>query len=175
MKQDTAAITTLHNLLDYEAGKFSSAEVQLSNVLVQWISRASSLKLKTVLQKYRDDIGLHLLDLEEFVEAEEFKWLSLTNPIMKSYIEDMNEKLLLCTDAEVMDACLLAGIQMINHYKISAYGTAAAFANTLGMEKAAAFFHKAEVHEKQIDDRLTQLAQYEINLKAKSPLILPAS
>ncbi len=87
--------------------------------------------------------------------------------------QDTNEKLLMCADAEVTDACLLASVQMINHFKISAYGTAAAFANTLGMDAAAIFFHKAEVHEKQIDDRLTQLAQYEINFRAKSPIVLP--
>ena len=41
------------------------------------------------------------------------------------------------------------------------------------LEKAAQFFHQAEVQEKQIDDRLTQLAQYEINFRAKSPIVLP--
>ena len=173
MKQELTSITTLHNLLDYEASKFSSAEVQLSNALPQWISKAGSVKLKNVLQKYRDDIGTHLANLEEFVDSERLISLSLTNRIMSAYIEDTNEKLLLCADAEVTDACLLASIQMINHFKISAYGTAAAFANTLGMDKAAIFFHQAEVQEKQIDDRLTQLAQYEINFRAKSPIVLP--
>ena len=173
MKQELTNIATLHNLLDHEASKFSSAEVQLNNVLPQWISKANSVKLKTVLQKYRDDIGEHLYNLEEFVDAEQLISLSLTNRIMSAYIEDTNEKLLLCADAEVTDACLLASVQMINHFKISAYGTAAAFANTLGMDRAANFFHEAEVHEKQIDDRLTQLAQYEINFRAKSPIVLP--
>lgn len=173
MKQELTSITTLHNLLDYEASKFSSAEVQLNNALPQWISKAGSVKLKTVLQKYRDDIGLHLTKLEEFVNAERLISLSLSNRIMKAYIDDTNETLVMCTDAEVTDACLLASIQMINHFKISAYGTAAAFANVVGMEKAAAFFHEAEVHEKQIDDRLTQLAEYEINIRAKAPILIP--
>jgi ferritin-like metal-binding protein YciE len=173
MKQELTTITTLHNLLDHEASKFSSAEMQLNNVLPQWISKASSVKLKTVLQKYRDDIVEHLYNLEEFVNAERLISLSLINRIMSAYIQDTNEKLVLCADAEVTDACLLASVQMINHFKISAYGTSAAFANALGMEAAAIFFHKAEVHEKQIDDRLTQLAEYEINSRAKSPIVLP--
>jgi hypothetical protein len=41
------------------------------------------------------------------------------------------------------------------------------------MEKAAQFFHQAEVNEKQIDDRLSQLALYEINSRAKAPITLP--
>jgi ferritin-like metal-binding protein YciE len=172
MKQEPTSITTLHHLLDHEASKFSSAEMQLNNVLPQWISKARSLKLKTVLQKYKEDIGEHLSNLNEFVEAEQLNSLSLTNRIMTAYIQDTNEKLQQCADAEVTDACLLASVQMINHFKISAYGTAAAFASTLDMDKAAIFFHEAEVHEKQIDDRLTQLARYEINVGAKSPIVL---
>lgn len=173
MKEELTTITTLHHLLDHEASKFSSAEMQLNNALPQWISKANSVKLKTVLQKYKDDITEHLQQLEDFVNAEQLTSLPLTNRIMNAYILDTNEKLVVCADAEVTDACLLASVQMINHYKISAYGTAAAFANTLGMDNAAGFFHKAEVHEKQIDDRLTQLAQYEINFRAKSPIVLP--
>lgn len=173
MKEELTTITTLHHLLDHEASKFSSAEMQLNNALPQWISKANSVKLKTVLQKYKDDITEHLQQLENFVNAEQLTSLPLTNRIMNAYILDTNEKLVVCADAEVTDACLLASVQMINHYKISAYGTAAAFANTLGMDNAAGFFHKAEVHEKQIDDRLTQLAQYEINFRAKSPIVLP--
>jgi hypothetical protein len=41
------------------------------------------------------------------------------------------------------------------------------------MEKPATVFHEAEINEKQIDDRLSQLAKYEINVKAKAPIILP--
>ena len=42
----------------------------------------------------------------------------------------------------------------------------------LGMEKQAAIFHEAEINEKQIDDRLSQLAEYEINMKARTPIVL---
>ncbi len=173
MTQNDTAITTLHHLLDYEAGKFTSAEVQLLHILPEWISKANSIKLKNVLQKYEEYIQQHLERLEAFIEEEKMSSLTLTNPVMLAYIEETKEKLLLCTDAEVTDAGLLASIQAINHFKISLYGTAAAFANMLEMEKTAAFFHEAEVNEKQIDDRLSQLAQFEINAKAKTPISLP--
>jgi ferritin-like metal-binding protein YciE len=165
-------ITTLHNLLDYDARKFTSAEIQLKNSLSAWISKAGSLKLKTVLQKYLDYVEQHVQKMEIFFEEENISSLSLTNRVMNAFIEETEERLSNCADAEVKDACLLACIQGINHYKISAYGTAAAFAKALGMEKAAAVFHEAEVNEKQIDDRLSQLAEFEINTKAKAPVLL---
>ncbi|WP_369127538.1 DUF892 family protein [Terrimonas pollutisoli] len=43
-------------------------------------------------------------------------------------------------------------MQAINHYKISIYGTAAAFTKALGNDKAATLFHEAEVNEKKIDE-----------------------
>ena len=166
-------VTTLHDLLDYDAGKFTSAEAQLTKSLAEWINMAGSLKLKTVLQKYRDFVQQHIQNLEDFFDAEKINAISMSNRVMHAFIEELNEKLNNCTDAEIKDACMLAGIQAINHFKISMYGTAAAFANTLDMEKQAALFHQAEIDEKQIDDRLSQLAEYEINKNARAPVVLP--
>jgi ferritin-like metal-binding protein YciE len=173
MTEDNQTISTLHNLLDYDARKFTSAEIQLKTSLPDWISKAGSLKLKAVLQKYLDFVQQHVLKMESFFEEEKISSFSLVNRVMKAFIEEAEEKLNSCTDPEVKDACLLACIQAINHFKISTYGTAAAFANTLGIKNHAAIFHEAEVNEKQIDDRLSQLAEHEINARAKAPIFLP--
>ena len=99
--------------------------------------------------------------------------VSMNNKVLNALAEDTDEKLELCTDPDLKDACLLSSIQGINHFKISAYGTAAAFSNTLGLPKYGGIFHEIEVNEKQIDDRLSQLAEHEINMKAKAPHLLP--
>lgn len=167
-------ITNLHDLLDYNARKFTNAEIQLKNSLNDWIVTASSLKLKDVLNKYLDFVQQHVEKLESFFETEQISSLSTSNKIMRSFIEEAEEKMSICTDTEVRDACLLASIQDINHFKISLYGTAAAFARELNMEKFAGVFHEAEINEKQIDDRLSQLAEHEINTRAKAPIVLIA-
>ena len=173
MAENHRTITTLHNLLDYDTRKFASAEIQLQASLPEWIHNTGSLQLKTVLQKYLEFVEQHSKKIEEFLKEEKISSLGLTNRVMQAFIEEVNERLSDCTDPKVKDACLLAGIQVINHFKISTYGTAAAFSNALGMEKVAALFHEAEINEKQIDDRLSQLAQNEINIKAKAPILLP--
>ncbi len=142
MTENNQTITTLHNLLDYDARKFTSAEIQLKNSLPEWINKAGSLKLKTVLQKYLDFVQQHVKRWKIFLKRKRSVRLSLTNRVMQAFIEETEEKLSNCTDPEVKDACLLACIQAINHYKISTYGTAAAFAKALGMEKQAPFFMK---------------------------------
>ncbi len=174
MTENYSSITTLHDLLDFEGRKFISAEIQLKKILPQWINIAGSIKLKTVLQKYIAYVEQHISNMQAFYEEEHINSLSLHNQIMEGFIGEAQVKLNHCTDAAVKDACLLAGIQSINHFKISIYGTAAAFADLLGLEKTSVVFHQASVNEKQIDDRLTQLAQFEINNKAKAPIELNA-
>ncbi len=172
MAETHQTISTLHHLLDYDARKFTSAEIQLKKSLTDWIDKASSVKLKAILQRYLDYTEQHLQKMEGFFEQEEINSLSLTNRLMQAFIEEAGEKLNACADAEVKDACLLACVQAINHFKISIYGTAAAFAKALGMETYAGIFHESEVNEKKIDDRLSQLAEYEINSKARAPIVL---
>lgn len=172
MPLENPTLATLHNLLDYDASKFTSAEIQLKNHLPEWINKAGSLKLKAVLQKYQEIVQEHVVKMETFFESEEITSISLKNRIMEAYIAETEERLSNCSDPGVKDACLLASIQAINHFKISTYGTAAAFARTLDMEQQAAVFHEAEVNEKQIDDRLSQLAEHEINITAKTPHII---
>jgi ferritin-like metal-binding protein YciE len=174
MSENNLTITTLHDLLDVDGRKFISAEVQLKKVLPHWINMASSIKLKNVFQRYLDFVEQHIENMQTFYEEEHINSLSLHNKIMEAFIEEAEDKLKSCSDAAVKDACLLAGVQSINHFKISIYGTAAAFADLLSLEKTSVVFHQASVNEKQIDDRLTQLAQYEINSKAKAPIELTA-
>lgn len=173
MEANYQPIATLRNLLDDDARKFTSAEVQLKNKLPEWINKAGSLKLKTVLQRYLLYVEEHIQKLEVFLDEEHITSLSVTNRVMKAFIEDTEEKLSGCSDVEIKDACLLASIQAINHFKISTYGTAAAFAKVVGTEQQAAVFHEAEVNEKQIVDRLTQLAEHEININARAPIVIP--
>lgn len=173
MTENNKPISTLHDLLDHKASSFTSAEIQLKKYLPEWINKTGSLKLKTVLQKYLDFVEKHVQKMEIFFEEENINSFSISNRVMGAFINETDEMLAACQDVEIRDACLLANIQAINHFKISTYGTAAAFANTLGMEKHAGIFHEAEVTEKQIDDRLSQLAEHEINIRAKSPFALP--
>jgi len=170
---ENPTINSLHHLLDYDVSKFICAEIEIKNSLPHWIEKASSFQLKTALQKYLGFIDQHVTKFEEFVDQEQMRVLNVNDPIMLTYIKETEEKLSYCTNQEVKDACLLACIQAINHYKIWAYGTAAAFAGVLELEKNGAMFHEAEINEKHIDDQLSQLALYEINTKARSPIALP--
>lgn len=171
MKEEIQPLTILHELLDFEARKITDAEIQLRTAVPELMQKTMNLKLKEVLTRYKEYISIHIERLEGFFMEEKLFPLPAINKVMQAIIQDLQSKISVCRGA-VKDACLLASLQEINHYKICLYGTCAAFAKALDMQDAAAIFHEAEINEKHIDDRLSQLAEFEINVQAKSPSLI---
>jgi ferritin-like metal-binding protein YciE len=165
-------LNSLQDLLDLNTSQFSSAESELKTKLLEWANVASSMQLKMSLKKYIGFTIQHLQRMDAFLEQEKILSVDRTNTIMLAFISSIEEKLQACTTPEIKDACILAGVQSICHFKISSYGTAAAFARLVGLTEFANVFYESEVNEKHVDDELTQLAAYEINTNALTPLNL---
>lgn len=167
-------LSNLHDLFKYEMTHAVKDLILQESYLNEWVKQANSLQLKTVLQKYSDLVHQHHRKLQTVISEADMNTFDLSATTLVALIKDTETKLSFCSNHDVTDAILLAGVQLINHYKICRYGTLTAFAKTLEMEDAATVFHEAGVNEKQIDDRLSQLAAFEINDKAKVILDLPA-
>lgn len=168
-----STINILRQLLDDDIRRFISAEAQLKSSLATWTKKAAALSLKVLLQEYHQQIEAHIEKLDAYAAAEQINAINISNRIMKAYIDETEDKLVCCSLSDVRDASLLASVQSICHFKISAYGTAATFANLLDLKAAAQLFHAAELNEKSMDERLSFLAEQDINKKAKSPVALP--
>jgi ferritin-like metal-binding protein YciE len=67
----------------------------------------------------------------------------------------------------VRDAGMLAAAQAVEHYEISRYGTLKAWAEKLGMGDAAKLLDETLEEEKATDQKLTALAESEINVEAE--------
>ena len=173
--EPTKTLSGLRHLLDEDSTRLIGAESVLRHHMTEWLRTNHYLSLNMVLQNYLDIIEEHIEKLNAFLEVEQMPSEYISSRVMQGYIDEINEKLVQCTAQEVKEACLLAGIQSICHYKISSYGTAAAFAIALELKHAASIFHQAESDEKDVDQRLSHLAQHEINMKAKAPFLLTDS
>jgi ferritin-like metal-binding protein YciE len=167
--ETTLNISTLRQLLDEDTSRMISAELQLKNSIAGWVNNENSASLKLVMHNYLNVVEKHIHQLEIFCRDEKISSYTLSNQVMKAYIAEADEKLSGCTSQEVKDVCLLAAIQGINHFKISVYGTAAAFAGAVSLQKAGLLFHQAELDEKEMDERLSYLAEHELNRKATAP------
>ena len=170
--QTPPTISCLRQLLDEDTSRMISAEIQLKNSISGWVSNENSGSLRTLMHDYLNIVEKHIRQLEIFCKEEKIGTHSLSNRVMKAYITEADEKLSGCSGPEVKEACLLAAIQGINHFKISVYGTAAAFAGAVRLQKAGLLFHQAELDEKDMDERLSYLAEHELNRKAAAPATL---
>lgn len=67
----------------------------------------------------------------------------------------------------VRDAFLIAAAQRVEHYEISGYGTARAYAKSLGRKKDADVLNSILEQEYAADNKLDKLAEGKINEAAK--------
>lgn len=171
MDKVTQHIVSLRDLLALETSRVMEGEKHLIEVLPGWIQQVTSAKLRHILNQYLEFIRHHEQEMINYFIHQAATPSAGRNRVMRALIDEANEKLGACADHEIYDACLLASVQEINHYKISVYGTVTAFFNALGESKSAAIFHKAEKDEKRIDEQLSFQADLDINELARTPVI----
>lgn len=165
MKTADHPIETLAELLKLNTAELLAGELVLREQLPYWIEKAGSFPLKAVLQRYQEYVQQHLQKLQSLPPDPDSRPVQ-AGAMITSLVRYINDTLKYCSRKEVADAALLAGVQDINHFKISGYGTLASFAKELALETLADDFFEMEINEKHIDDRLSQLALYDINRNA---------
>lgn len=85
---------------------------------------------------------------------------------MKGLIEEAKEIFETGLEEDVTDAAIIAAVQKMEHYEISGYGTAVAYARQLKMAKAEALLNETLDEEYEADDLLTALATASLNKEA---------
>lgn len=71
-------------------------------------------------------------------------------------------------EPEGMDAALITAAQKVEHYEIAAYGSAIAHAREMGHEDVVNLLLKTLEEEKKTDEKLTKLAESDVNSKANA-------
>jgi len=171
----------LKDLLKHEIKDLCSAEEQIIEALPKMIEKANNKKLKqsleehftvTEMQRERLDQVLQLLEGED---GEEKGFLSGlfkgSKPgekckAMEGLIEEGKKLMEEDMSPEVSDAAIIAAAQKIEHYEISSYGTARAYAEELNLDEVEALLKQTLDEEYEADDLLTELAESRINLQA---------
>ncbi|TDH24168.1 DUF892 family protein [Segetibacter sp. 3557_3] len=163
------AITDLKDLLQVQLQALYSAEMQISKAMPQVIMKVNHSSLQNALTHHS---GLTELQLERLAKVMQIlggvEQLS-EQPInkgIKGILEEITDLLAEDLSKEVNDAAIIAGIQKIEHYEITCYGTALTYAQQLKSHKAEALLHETLQEEYDADDLLTQLAKSAMNKEA---------
>lgn len=147
-----------------------SANDQMQRTLKKIAPKATDAKLKEMLASSQDGISRHTDVLKELIveqgekaEKEHCKGMEgLTAEAIKHTLEEGPEK------GPVLDAQIIAQYQRMTHYGIAGFGTAAAFANALGLKDDV---KKLKAATKEIyggDEYATKLAETAVNAHAEA-------
>ena len=176
-------MTDLQELLKHELKDLYSAETQLIEALPKMAENATSQDLQkafkdhlavTKQQRARLDKIQKLLSDGKAVKKEKnfFERLFSSDEgeehckAMQGLIEEAEDLMGQDMNEEVMDAALIAAAQKIEHYEISSYGTAHAYAIQLGLNEVGGLLRETLDEEYAADDSLTSLAIEKINKRA---------
>jgi ferritin-like metal-binding protein YciE len=163
-------MNSLSNLLAHEIVDLYSAEEQIIDALPQMIGKAQNQELKKALQEHLKVTEqqkkrlekVHKMLQEEDGSSDE-KLGDTTCLGMKGLIEEGKKALKEEMEPEVMDAAIIASAQKIEHYEISGYGTAAAFARELRLTEIEKLLRQTLNEEYYADDTMTDLAVGNVN------------
>jgi ferritin-like metal-binding protein YciE len=85
---------------------------------------------------------------------------------MRGLVEEAEHSIEEQQRGPIMDLVIVAGMQRIEHYEISAYGTDIALAEALGEKEVAALLLETLEEEKQTDTSLTEITRKNIMAEA---------
>jgi ferritin-like metal-binding protein YciE len=144
-----------------------SAEKQLVKALPKMAKNAQSPDLQRAFQE-------HLRQTEGQVERIERIFSDLDGSPrgkkcvgMEGLIEEGNELLKEDVEPDVLDAGLIAAAQKVEHYEIAGYGTARAWAQRLGHDRAARLLQETLEEESMANEKLNRIAESHVNMEAR--------
>ena len=143
-----------------------NAEKQLVKALPKMAKGASSDELREAFESHLEETEGQVTRLERVFEALDEKPRGKHCAGMAGIVEEGSEKLQEDMEDSVLDACLIASAQKVEHYEISAYGTAIAWAEAIGLTEVAQILNESLEEEKAADQKLSALAESGINQAA---------
>jgi ferritin-like metal-binding protein YciE len=145
-----------------------SAETQLVKALPKMAKAASNAELRAGFEQHLTETQTQVKRLEQVGQQLGIKMSSNTCEAMEGLIEEGEEVIKEGYEADVLDAGLIASAQKVEHYEIATYGTLCAFAKQLGKPDVASLLHQTLEEEKRTDEKLTRLAERNINRQAST-------
>ncbi|MCU1330893.1 MAG: ferritin-like protein [Bryobacterales bacterium] len=149
---------TLQELLVEQISDIYDAEHQLLEALPKLVEASTSVDLAEALRT-------HLVETQEQVSRlEQVFGLVGISPQRKrcramAGLVAEGDEASREAEGDLRDLAIIAAAQRVEHYEISAYGTARAIAEHLELDDAADLLHESESEEADADSKLTEVAE----------------
>jgi len=149
-------VTTLEDLLVEQVRDLYDAEKQLVRALPKMAEAANSEDLQQAIESHLEETKNQVSRLERVFQELDKPAKGKACKAMRGLVEEGGEALE--GDSPLTDLAIIAAAQRVEHYEISAYGTARAIAQQLGQDTIASLLEETEEEEKAADTKLTDIA-----------------
>ena len=149
---------TLQELFVDQIKDLYDAEQQLVKALPKLAEASSSPELGEALSSHLEETKTHVSRLEQVFSLIGQKAAGKKCKGMQGLIAEGDDAVNNSED-ELRDLAIIAGGQRVEHYEISAYGTARTLAEKLGLGEAVDLLEQTEGEESAADEKLTDVAE----------------
>jgi len=149
---------TVEELLIEELRDIYDAEKQLVRALPKMVKGASDPELKSAFSEHLEVTRQQVARLEQVFELMGQKAKSKPCKAMKGLLEEAAEILQEDGADAMIDCAMIGSAQKVEHYEISAYGTARTLAKAIGNREVAGLLDQTAKEEGEADKKLTQIA-----------------
>jgi ferritin-like metal-binding protein YciE len=142
------------------------AERQIVKTLPKMAKAATSPTLKAGFEEHMHETEGHIERLEQIFELLGKPARGKTCDAILGIIEEGKSIMDEFKGTQALDAGLISAAQAVEHYEMARYGTLKTWASQLGMKDAAKLLDATLKEEEAADQKLSQVATSDANLKA---------
>jgi len=160
------AFETLQDLLIHQLQDIYSAEQMLTQALPKLQDKASTEALVAAFRDHLAETQNQVTRLDRVFQILGERARGVKCKAMEGLIEEAQQTLDEDGNESVIDAGIIAAAQRVEHYEISAYGSAKAFATLLGLSDVVQLLNESQEEETAADKKLSLIATADVNARA---------
>jgi len=160
------ALDSMHDLLLEQLRDLYSAENQLVKALPKLIEKITSPTLREAVTAHYGETEGHVTRLDRIFSGLDEKASGEKCKGMEGLIDECDHVAGEHGSDYVRDAGIIASAQRAEHYEIAAYGSTINFARLLGHQDIVTLLEETLAEEKAADEKLTAIAEEEVNQQA---------
>jgi ferritin-like metal-binding protein YciE len=153
-----------------EFQRLHSLEWQLFDNLKMLAGASQNPELKQLLERHREETGVHLQRLETIGAQLGFPVIGLPNLPMKALGVELLEDWGGAEPGPVTDAMIVGAAQKGEHLEMAWYGMLRNWCQQLGHTEAVSLLEQSLEDEKRADEALSRIAESGVNQSAASVL-----
>jgi ferritin-like metal-binding protein YciE len=152
-------IDSIDALLHEELKDIYDAEKQLVKALPKMAKAATSEELRSAFQEHLEVTKGQVARLEQVFDLIGEKAKGKPCAGMKGLLEEGQEAMKEDAEEPFKDAAMISAAQRVEHYEISAYGSARALAEIMGSQEVVDLLQQTLEEEEEADHKLTEICK----------------